>query len=72
MIQSRLTAFCKLVIFLVEMTLSENFTYGLQNVTLMISKIRRVENEDLKACERILQTGHLLARNGVKDEFGCF
>ena len=54
------------------MTLSENFTYGLQNVTLMISKIRRVENEDLKACERILQTDHLLARNGVKDEFGCF
>ena len=54
------------------MTLSENFTYGFQNVTLMISKVRRVENEDLKACERILQTGHLLARNGVKDEFGCF
>ena len=72
MIQSRLTAFCKLVIFLVEMTLSENFTYGLQNVRLMISKVRRVENEDLKACERILQTGHLLARNGVKDEFACF
>ena len=65
MIQSHLTAFCKLVIFLVEMTLSENFTYGLQNVTLMISKVRRVENEDLKACERILQTTTLRYNKGL-------
>ena len=64
MIQSRLTAFCKLVIFLVEMTLSENFTYGLQNVTLMISKVRRKSVEFLSQPAR-LQTTTLRYNKGL-------
>ena len=33
---------------------------------MMIITINLLENDDSKACETILQIGHLLGRNGVK------
>ena len=36
---------------------------------MIISKVRRAENDDLEAGDMILQFGHLLGRNGVRQEF---
>ena len=36
---------------------------------MIISKVRRAENDDLAAVDRISQIGHLSGRNAVKQEF---
>ena len=62
MIQNRVTLFCKLAIFWVVMMLSENFKVGAPKCKkkTVKSKVRRAENDDLEACEGILQTDHIL------------
>ena len=56
------TLFCKVAISWVVIGLSEDLSVS---VALMISTIRLVGNDDLEACDSILQIGHLLGCNGV-------
>lgn len=72
MILRRLTTFYKLVFFWAVIGLSESFKVSFQNIDLMKTLQTLKQNDDLKACDSILQIGHLLGRNGVEWRFNFY
>jgi len=59
------SVFWKVAIFWVVIGLSEDLSIRPPNVALMISTVRLARNDDLEACDSILQIGHLLECNEV-------
>ena len=62
----RLTVFWKLVIFWAVIGFSENFTVKAPKCDYNVDHQIPSENDDLEACDRILEICNLFGRNGVK------